>query len=134
MAQTARIAGATLLLLLGLARGFGGVMLLVRGPALVPVTRATRDETNLLALGLFVVAYLAIWAGLAAFFRRSYSVRLAYVAVVLFVAGGVLNGLVLYGSPRPAGVAGNVAVALVIALLAFAGRRSIPRSARDGGT
>jgi len=49
------------------------------------------------------------------------------VALVAFVAGGVLNGTVLYGSPRMVGLGGNLLVALLMAALLLTIRARLPR-------
>jgi hypothetical protein len=45
-----------------------------------------------------------------------------FVAAGLLLAGGVVNGFLLFGGPRPAGLIGNLAFAVVTALL-IAGSR-----------
>lgn len=58
--------------------------------------------------------------------KRS-GVPIGMVALVAFVAGGVLNGTVLYGSPRMVGLGGNLLVALLMAALLLTIRARLPR-------
>ena len=121
---TARWMAGLLLVLLGAARGLGAVALLAGGWRGVPAARAGRDERILLSIGLLVVAYVAVWAGLALLLRREYAGRLALVALASYVAGGLLNGYVLAGATRPWWALGNVAVAVVVGVLAVLGARA----------
>lgn len=57
--------GAVLLLLLGIARGSGGIALVLRGPSVVDSSRASPQVASLLGIALLLVAAGAIIAGLA---------------------------------------------------------------------
>lgn len=115
-----------LLVILGGLRGFGGVVLLSPFRRHV-ATAAGSAQLILLGLGLLVVAGLCVWAGMALMKGKRSGVTIGLVALVAFVAGGVLNGTVLYGSPRMVGLGGNLLVALLMAALLLTIRARLPR-------
>ena len=124
VARIAAVAGSILILLLGAARGFGGLVLLTPMRGSIGQTAASPAELTVLGIGLVAVGFLCIWAGVSVLRRRSSGVPLGLVALAAFVTGGIANGTALYGAPQPAGIAVNLAVAAVIAVLLLLGRRS----------
>ncbi len=119
------LAGATLMLLLGLARGIGGMMLMVGTATPDPKIRAGGTEIAATAAALMLLG-LALAVTSAGVFRRQ---RMAWlvgaVLTVGFVLGGVVNGIVLYGRPRVAGTLGNLVVAAAIILCLWQGRPAL---------
>ena len=124
-----RITSGVLLLLLGLARGAGGIALMVRGPGLVQADAVSATAATAVGVGLGVVGALCLLAGAVAVAGLRGGVVLTLVALALFVIGGLVNGTVLFGAPRIAGVVGNTLAAAVIAALAVMGRGSERRRA-----
>ena len=118
-------AGALLMLLLGLARGIGGLMLMTRGAMPDPKIRAGGAEIVATAVVLLLLG-LSLVVSAAGVFRRQ---RLAWlvgaVLTVAFVLGGVVNGFVLYGRPQMAGTLGNLVVAAAIILCLWRGRPAL---------
>lgn len=120
------IVAAVLLLLLALARGAGGLALLSRSEAALSVTNASAHATTWVALGLLAVAILALFSGIWLLLGRAGARAMSVLTLVLFVAGGAANGLVLFGAPKPQGVLLNLAyAALVIYFIAW-GHRGNP--------
>ena len=120
-----RRAGAALLLVLGLARGAGGVVLLRGGVSgldagVNPEAPAALLGSGLAVTGTLCVAFgVVIWRGL----RNAWAWSLLPLGA--FVLGGLVNGFALYGLPRPAGLLGNLAYAGLVVLLL---RRGEPRT------
>lgn len=117
--------GALLMLLLGLARGLGGMMLMVGSAKPDPKIRAGGTEIVATAAALMLLG-LALAVTSAGVFRRQ---RMAWlvgaVLTVAFVLGGVVNGIVLYGRPQVAGTLGNLVVAAAIILCLWRGRPAL---------
>lgn len=132
LGTVARYAGAILILGLGLARGAGGVLLLARGAAAAGLS-ASPAASRLMGLGLVAVGGLCLVAGVALLLSRRWAVRLALAALTAFIADGLANGAVLFGAPRPAGVAVNLAVAALIASLVVPGRSTPPEPPGGNG-
>lgn len=116
-----------LLVLLGALRGFGGVILLTPFRRHIDTT-AGDGSLVLLGLGLVVVAALCVWSGTALLRRRRSGIPIGFLALVAFVLGGIVNGAVLYGAPRAAGLGGNFLAALLIAALLLVIRSRMPRA------
>ena len=130
VARIAAVAGSILIIFLGAARSFGGLVLLTPMRESVGETAAAPAELTVLGIGLEAVAFLCIWAGVSVLRRRPSGVLLGLIALVAFVAGGIANGTALYGAPQPAGIIGNLVVAAVIAVLLLLGRGSLTNPPR----
>jgi hypothetical protein len=121
-----RLRGAGVLLVaLGIARGFGGTLLLLHGSAPDPAIAAAPAVVSGVGWGLVAIGILALVGGVAALLVRPAAVVLGPVAIVAFLIDGALNGWLLFGGPQPVGTALNLAVAALIAGLLVAGRGAI---------
>ena len=118
------IVAALLLLLLGLARGAGGLALLSRSEAALSVTNASVHATTWVALGLLGVAILALSSSIWLLLGRPGGRAMSVLTLVLFVAGGAVNGLVLFGAPKPQGILLNFVYAAVVILFVVWGHRA----------
>lgn len=116
---------ALLLLVLGIARALGGVVLATAGPAAVDTTRVTPETARLLGAGLIFVGILSGVASIGCMQRRAWGWSLAFVAIALFVADGLLNGAMLFGQPGDRGTMVNVAAAALIAVCLLRGRAAL---------
>ena len=123
-----RIAGA-LMILLGAARGIGGALLLAHGHGADASISASPLGVAAVAAGLLLVGVLEILCGVGVIRQPSAWWRLAMIATTLFVAGGLVNGTILYGHPGAGGTSMNAAVAIVIMSLLLWTRRG-PRESR----
>lgn len=123
--RLAAILGSIFIMLIGVARGFGGVVLLATAQAATAETIAPSHLLALLGGGLVFVAVLCLWSGVAVLLRKPGGVRVGVVAMTLFVVGGAVNGTVLYGAPRPIGLLGNLLAAVVTVALLLRGRASL---------
>jgi hypothetical protein len=113
-----------LLLLLGLARGAGGLVLGVQGPAVVDSSRVALSSARLLGAGLAVIAVLAVVAAIRLYRGRPQALRFTLVVLLLFVVDGALNGYLLFGRPDDGGSLVNVGAAVIIGTLAWVGGRT----------
>ena len=117
--------GASLMVLLGLARGWGGLLLLGRGHAVDPDILAGPVAARAVGFGLVVVGTLVLVGAVGVFRRRASGWRLGVGATLLFVLDGLVNGAVLYGRPGDAGTFANVVAAALIVGFLLAGRRAL---------
>ena len=117
--------GGCLMALLGLARGAGGLALLVRGASVDPKIHAPATAVTVVGLGLVVVGLLLVVAAIGVLRHRRTSWSLGLWSVILFVIGGAVNGTVLYGRPGGQGTIANVVVAGVIAACLHLGKRAL---------
>jgi hypothetical protein len=109
-----RRAAAGLMVGLGVARGIGGAVLV------------TQDRPGL-GLGLAAVGLLCVVAGVLVWRTHRAAPQLVLVALLAFLVGGFINGTVLYGHPRVAGVIGNLIYAVVVTVLLQRAQRGSPR-------
>lgn len=116
------VAGGILTVLLGLARGGGGLVLLLRGGAADARIQADGRVVAavgaiLLALGLGLIA-----AGLGTLRRRRRFWLWGMILTVLFLIDGAVNGWLLYGAPGAGGTVANIIAAAFILVLLVVGR------------
>jgi hypothetical protein len=115
-----RLLATLLLATLGLARGAGGVLLLTGASGLEPgVVR----NAGLVAASLLLVSALSLLAATGVWQRRAWGVPLGIVACGVFVLGGLVNGYLLFGAARLAGILVNLAVATVIVVVLWSHAR-----------
>lgn len=117
--------GAALLVLLGLARGAGGVVLLVSGAAADSRIAAGAAAVGVAGVLLLLISLALVVAGVGlAKVNRAFW-RFGIGSLVAFVIDGAVNGAVLYGRPGVGGTVANVIVAALIALCLLAGRNAL---------
>lgn len=122
-----------LLLLLGLARGAGGVLVLAAGSAVAGPGSRTDAPSWLIGGSLILVGMLCLVGSVLLVQRSPSGFWVALAALVAFVLGGILNGVLLYGSPRPMGVLGNTAYAVVTFVVLWLGTQGVRRIKAGGG-
>ncbi len=109
-----RIAGGVLMLLLGLARAAGGLVLLVEGGAADPNIHSSGPAVTLVGISLVLIGTILAAAAVGVL-RGSRPFRLIGIfSTVIFVIGGAINGYVLYGRPGDRGTLVNLVVAAII--------------------
>lgn len=126
-ARVCLLVAAVLLALLALARGAGGVVLLLQGGAAVPDARASAGEVVAIGCGLLVVTALGLAAAWQLARRRPRSPRLAFAALAAFVIGGLINGALLFGRPTDRGTIANLIAAAIIGAIVWAGKAAARR-------
>ncbi len=119
------IVGGVLMVLLGLARGAGGLVLLLRGAATDPNIRASASGVAGVGVALSLLGLVLIVAAVGVLRRNRRLWLVGMASTVAFVIDGAINGYVLYGRPGIGGTLANgIAAALILACL-LAGRRAL---------
>lgn len=113
------IVGAALMILLGLARAVGGVVLLLQGGAADPRIEAPPSTVTMVGVFLITLSLILMYSAVGVLRRSHQCWLLGIFLTVAFVIGGAINGYVLYGRPGAAGTMVNsfVAVAILASLL-----------------
>lgn len=124
--------GGALMVLLGLARGTGGALLLARGGMVDANIHAGKAAVVSVGLSLTLLAVLLVVAGVGVIRLRRLSWLVGAVATIAFVLGGLMNGTVLYGRPGGAGTAINVLAAAAIIACLWMGRGALDGARREG--
>lgn len=119
------IIGGILMMLLGLARGAGGLVLLVRGPAADSKIVATSSTAGVLGAMLLVLGLALVAAAIGVLRRQRLYWLIGILCTVLFVVDGAINGALLYGSPGAGGTAVNVLAAALILVCLFVGKTAL---------
>lgn len=115
---------ATLLLLLSLACGVGGLALWNADPERIEGGMASKGDVRFTAGGLIVVAILSIAASVSGFLRTRTAWPLGSIAACTFVIGGFLGNYLIFSSLRPVHTGTNTAIAAIIIWLLWKGARS----------
>jgi hypothetical protein len=128
------VAGGALMLLLGLARGAGGLVLLVRGPSTDPAIGAGTAAVAVVGTFLLLLGIALVTSAIGVL-RRSRTAWWAGIAcTIAFVIDGAINGTLLYGRAGDRGTIANLAAAAVILACLVSGRRALRSESRDPGT
>lgn len=125
------IAGGILMILLGLVRGAGGLMLVMRGSAVNPAIHATGPVTAVLGAVLLLLGLGLIVAGGGMFARPKRFWAPGIIFTMAFLIDGAINGTLLYGRPGAGGTFANALVAILILACLLAGRRAVEKSASE---
>jgi len=123
-----------LLLVLGIARAAGGVVLASGGGTVVDSSRVNESTARLLGVGLIVVGLISAIASFGCMQRRRWGWNLGLIAPILFVADGLLNGTLLFGRPGDMGTIVNVIAATMIVVCLGLGKRALRDSAARKST
>lgn len=119
---------AVWMVLIGIFRGAGGLLLIIKGrdlPTPLPIT-GTPTQVLLGGLSLAIVSIVLI---IAAFFLWRKMQLLAWTlsrwALILFLGGGLLNGYFLFGNPQMQGQTINFIAAIVPYLFLHLGKPAL---------
>ncbi|HEV8129069.1 MAG TPA: hypothetical protein VGQ14_05385 [Candidatus Eisenbacteria bacterium] len=121
---------ALLLLVLGVARGAGGFLLAIWASHPADTFRVGRDVMLALGAGLIAMAVTAVVASIGLMRCRVWGWALGFLAIVFFVADGLVNGYLLFGRPGDRGTMVNAAAAALILFCLLRGRRALERAPR----
>jgi len=125
--------GAVLMILLGIARGFGGISLLVQGAGTAPGIIADEGTVRILAIGLIVTALLLIASAAGIIRSKGRFRQIGIAAALVFLIDSIVNGIFLYGGPRREGIVMNALTAAVIIVCLRIGRSPFLSHASDPG-
>lgn len=117
-----------LMIVVGLLRGMGGVTLLTNGDKLqleLPIV-ASPLELKIAAYSLFAVCCLLVVSAVCLTIRRSVkNYAFCWISLLLFLAGGMINGFLLFGHPLGSGQLINWGISLLIGLFLVLGKEAI---------
>ena len=116
--------GGILMILLGLARGAGGVILLLHGGETLENIIASPEAVRMVAVGLITIGVLEVISAIGVFLRKRRMWILGFVVTVAFVIDGAINGYILFGRPGDQGTLVNSIIALLIIVCLMMGRRA----------
>jgi hypothetical protein len=114
-----------LMIFIGLFRSIGGISLLLGGDQLdtkVPIL-ASAGQLNGVGIGLLTVGILLIVS--AAYFWRRLTRRswlLCWIALIIFLLDGLVDGFILFGQPLAQGQIINLSAAIIIGILLYHNR------------
>jgi hypothetical protein len=113
---------ALALTLLSLARAAGGVTLLLQGREALQTIDASEATAQGVGLGLLVVSLFGLIAAVLVARLHPAALVVASLALLAFVADGLVNGALLFGRPTDAGTLANAVIASSIGLTLSAGK------------
>ena len=120
-ADFCRIAGSTLVLLIGIGCGLGGTQLWRGGSKVWPDIIADESIVRRTAVGLIIMAVSLLITGIAAMMAMPWGGASAATATILFMTGGFWGNHILFGDVRPVHTGTNVILALVVLILLWFG-------------
>ncbi len=127
------LAGAILMLLVGVIRGLGAVMLLTGSPTILADIQANGTTVQALAIILFGISLGEVVAAVGVFLLKRSFWTLGLIVTVLFVIDGLLNGIVFYGRPGVGGTVVNLVFAVLIVFCLVRSRPVIDRKEKGDG-
>lgn len=122
------VLAAALMFLVGILRGIGGVFLLLHGNkvAVDPPVQASNTVALLCGAGLIMVLILfAVSAYLLLQRNWPKGWNLSWIAMLIFLAGGILNGYLLFGNPFVQDQIINFTACILISVFLLVGKRTI---------
>lgn len=119
--EICRIAGGTLVLLIGIALGFGGLQLWRGGPAAWPDVIARAATVKRISGGMIVSAVVFLITAIAVLTKTAWGGPAAAIAILLLVAAAFWVNYRLFGDIRLVHTGTNVLVAGLILVLLWIG-------------
>lgn len=117
--------GAILMLLLGLARGIGGIILLLQGKETLSEIKTNETVLVFIAIGLILISIFEIISAVGVYYLKRKYWLLGIFITVLFVIDGAINGYFLFGRPSDQGTLVNLIVAIIIITFLLLGKKSV---------
>jgi hypothetical protein len=124
--RTCRWIATGMLALLGIARCTGGLVVLHGGSGAAGSAARPDAPVGLVGVGLVLVGLGCLGASVVTARRHRLALWIGAGALAAFIVGGLVNGALLFGSPRAAGVVGNTIYALVAGIILWQGTRRGP--------
>jgi hypothetical protein len=123
------IIGGVLMACLGLARGAGGMILLMRGSTADPAIQATGTVVQLVGAFLLLLGLALVVSSAGVLVRRPVFWLAGIICTIAFVVDGAINGYLLYGKPGDKGTVVNVIVAALVVICLSVGKSALRRRA-----
>lgn len=108
-----------------LARGAGGLVLLLQGSETLPGIQTNETVLLFLAIILIMIGIIEIWAAVGVFLLRKGYIFIGIIITIIFVFDGAVNGYFLFGKPGDRGTIINVIAAVILITLLLAGQKSL---------
>lgn len=119
------IIAAILMIILGLARGIGGIILLIEGKSTLSNIKANETVLIFLSIGLIIIGVMEIISAVGIYLLKKKFWLLAIFITVLFVIDGAINGYFLFGKPGDQGTVVNLIAAIIIVTFLLLSKKSI---------
>ncbi len=122
------IIAAILMIIVGLLRGLGGLLLIINGNNLQvePPISASDLVSKLCGLGLIFVTLLFVYSSfLLLKYKNKKGWTLGWIAIIIFIAGGIINGYLLFGNPFVQDQIINVTASILIGINLLLGKKSL---------
>ena len=119
------IIAAVLMIILGLARGIGGIVLLLEGKSTLPDIKTNETVLIFLAVGLIIIGVMEIITAVGIYLLKKKFWMLGIIITVLFVIDGAINGYFLFGRPGAQGTVVNLIAAIIIITFLLLSKKSI---------
>ena len=119
------IIAVLLMIILGLARGIGGIILLIQGKSTLSNIKTNETVLIYLAIGLILIGIFEVISAVGIYFLKRKFWSLGVFVTVLFVIDGMINGYFLFGKPGDQGTIINLFFAIIIIIFLFKGKKSI---------
>ena len=119
------IIAAILMIILGLARGIGGIILLLEGKSTLPDIKTNETVLIFLAVGLIIIGVMEIITAVGIYLLKKKFWLLGIIITVLFVIDGAINGYFLFGRPGAQGTVVNLIAAIIIITFLLLSKKSI---------
>ncbi|MFZ5946422.1 MAG: hypothetical protein ACOYU5_00480 [Stygiobacter sp.] len=119
------IIGVVLMILLGLARGIGGIILLIQGKTTLSNIKTDESVLIFLSIGLIIIGIFEIISAVGIYYLKRKYWFLGIAVTVLFVIDGAINGYFLFGKPDDQGTLVNLFIAIIIITFLLIGGKSL---------
>ena len=119
--EICRIVGGILVVLIGIAVGYGGLQLWNGAPSSWKDVIANRSTVKNAARGIVVVALMLLVGGIGAIINSSWGQMAASIGILNFIVGGFWANYILFGNIRPKHTGANVVVGAIILFLLWFG-------------
>lgn len=116
------LAASLLMIILGLARGSGGVILLLEGRNVLPHALVKDSTITLLAVWLLLIVVMELVSAIGIYLLKRVYWIIGIITSALFVINGMVNGYLLSGQPGDMGTTVNVVFAALIILFLYLSR------------
>lgn len=119
---------SVLMIVIGLLRGMGGLTLLTSSekPELDTPITGSPTELKMAAYSLLIVCFLLIISAVCITIRKSVrNYAFCWVSLLLFLAGGMLNGFLLFGHLQGSGQLINWGLSILIGIFLVLGKDTV---------
>ena len=119
---------AIIMIIIGALRAIGGVALLTNGNQLdteIPII-ASETQIYIVVIGLLIIGVLLIYGAIN--LMRNFSKRswiICWIFLIIFILGGLLNGILLFGQQLDKGQIINLLAVILVGLFLFFGKSGL---------